>query len=37
GKNMPLLSSILDKVKNEVNLPSSISLFIDIDPLSTFF
>ncbi len=37
GKNNLLLSSILDKVKKEINLPYNISLFIDIDPISIFF
>ncbi|NGX33768.1 MAG: Primosomal protein N' [Candidatus Anoxychlamydiales bacterium] len=37
GKNMLFLSTILSKIKNEINLPNRISLFIDIDPISTFF
>ncbi|MCP5505797.1 MAG: primosomal protein N' [Chlamydiales bacterium] len=36
GKNILLLSSLLDQTRQEQNLPRSIRLLIDIDPISTF-
>ncbi len=35
-KILPLLENI-NKVKNKIKLPSSVSLLIDVDPISTFF
>lgn len=37
GKNMPFLSKILNNTKKEFSLEHGTSLFIDIDPISTFF
>jgi primosomal protein N' (replication factor Y) (superfamily II helicase) len=37
GKNILTLSSAIEKNKNQVKLPSSLHLFIDVDPISTYF
>ena len=37
GKKMIYLTEIINKTKKELILPSRVNLFIDIDPISTFF
>ncbi len=37
GKKILLLTKILERIKEEFKLPNGSTLFIDIDPISTFF
>lgn len=37
GKNTPVLSEKIALVKNKFKIPSTVDLFIDVDPISTFF
>ena len=37
GKKIISLVKILEKIKQDFKIPNSVSLFIDIDPTSTFF
>jgi len=37
GRNTPVLSEKICLVKNKFKIPSTVDLFIDVDPISTFF
>lgn len=37
GKNTLFISKVLENIKKEFKLPSSVSLFIDVDPIDTYF